>query len=62
MHHALETWSDATIHYWVKVGRMCQIPSSGKFASFRMKPVVSETFMLLGCVILEGGGNDELRA
>ena len=28
----------------------------GKFAKFRMKPVLGETFMPLGCVILEGGG------
>ena len=28
--HALETWSDATNQYWVKVGT----PSSGKFATF----------------------------
>ena len=27
-----------------------------------MKPVLGETFMPLGCVILEGGGNAELRA
>ena len=59
--HALETWSDATTQYWVKVGRMCQIPLSGKCATFRMKPVLGETFMPLGCVILEGGGNTELR-
>ena len=32
--HALETWVDATTQYWVKVGRMCQIPLSGKFATF----------------------------
>ena len=57
-----ETWSDATIQYWVKVGRMSQIPLSGKFATFRMKPVLRETFMPLGCVILEGGGNAELKA
>ena len=49
------------LKYWVKVGRMCQIPLSGKFATFRMKPVSGETFMPLGCVILEGGGNAELR-
>ena len=60
--HALETWSDATNQYWVKVGRMCKTPSSGQFATFRMKPVLGETFMPLGCVILEGGGNAELRA
>ena len=38
-----------------------QTTSSGKFATFRMKPVLGETFMPLGCVILEGGGNAELR-
>ena len=59
--HALETWSDATNEYWVKVVRMCQIPLSGKFATFRMKPVLGETFMPLGCVILEGADNAELR-
>ena len=48
--------------YWVKVGRMCQIPVSGKFATFHMKPVSGETFMPLECVILEGGGNAELGA
>ena len=26
-----------------------------------MKPVLGETFMPLGCVVLEGGGNAELR-
>ena len=41
---------------------MSQIPLSRKFAIFRMKPVLGETFMPLGCVILEGGGNSELRA
>ena len=41
---------------------MCQIPLPGKFATFRMKPVLEETFMPLGCVTLEGGGNAELRA
>ena len=60
--HALETWCDATNQYWVKVGRMCKTPWSGKFATFRMKPVLGETFMPLGCVILEGGGNAELKA
>ena len=60
--HALETRSDATTPHWVKVGRMTQIPLSGKFATFRMKPVLGETFMPLRCVILEGGGNAELRA
>ena len=54
--HALETWSDATTQYWVKVGRISKIPLSGKFAIFRMKPVLGETFMPLGCVSLEGGG------
>ena len=37
--HALETWSDAPTQHWVKVGRMSQIHLSGKFATFRMKPV-----------------------
>ena len=37
-------------------------PLSGKFAKFRMKPVLGETFMPHGCVILEGGGNAEVRA
>ena len=60
--HALETWSDATTQYWVKVGRMSQIPMSGKFVSFRMKPVLGETFMPLGCVIMVCGGNAGLRA
>ena len=55
-------WSDATNQYWVKVGRMCQTPSSGKFGTFRMKPASGETFMQLGCAILEGGSNAELRA
>ena len=41
---------------------MCQIPLSGKFAPCRMKPVLGETCMPLVCVILEGGGNAELRA
>ena len=31
-----ETWSDATIQCWMKVGRMSQITLSGKFATFRM--------------------------
>ena len=60
--HDLGTWSDATTPYWVQVGRMCQIPLSGKFATFRMMHVLGETFMPLGCVILEGGGSAELRA
>ena len=34
----------------------------GNSPKFRMKPVLGETFMPLGCVILEGGGNAELRA
>ena len=38
-------------------GRVGQLTLSGKFAKFRMKPVLGEPFMLLGCVILEGGGN-----
>ena len=45
--HALQTWSDATNQYWVKVGRMCKTPSSGKFATFRMKPALGGTFMPL---------------
>ena len=60
--HALETWNDATTQYWVKVGRTCQILLSGKFATSRMKLVSGETFKPLGCVILAGGGNAELRA
>ena len=60
--HALETWSDATAQYWASSGRVGQLTLSGKFAKFRMKPVLGETFMPLGCVILEGGGNAELRA
>ena len=40
---------------------MCKIPSSGKFATFRMKLVLGESFMPLE-VILDGGGNAELRA
>ena len=60
--HASETWSDATTQYWVKVGRKSQILVSGKFATFRTKLVLGETFMPLGCVILEGGGNADLRA
>ena len=60
--HALETWSDATAQYCVSSGRVGQITLSGKFAKFRMMPVLGETFMPLGCVILEGGGNVELRA
>ena len=59
---ALETWSDATTQHWVKVGRTCQIPLSGKVANIRMEPVLGETFMPVACVILEGGGNAELRA
>ena len=60
--HALETWSDATAQYWASSGRVGQLTLSGKFAKFRMRPVLGETFMPLGCVILEGGGNAELRA
>ena len=59
---ALETWSDATAQYWASSGRVGQLTLSRKFAKFRMKPVLGETFMPLGCVILEGGGNAELRA
>ena len=39
-----------------------QNPSSGKFAIFRMEPVFGESFMPLGCIILEGGGNAKSRA
>ena len=60
--HALETWSDATARYWASSGKEGQTTLSGKFAKFRMKPVLGETVMPLGCVILEGGGNAELRA
>ena len=60
--HALETWSDATAQYWACSGRVGQLTLSDKFAKFRLKPVLGETFMPLGCVILEGGGNAELRA
>ena len=60
--HALETWSDATAQYWTSSGRVDQLTLSGKFDKFRMKPVLGETFMPLECVILEGGGNAELRA
>ena len=60
--HALETWSDATAQYWASSGRVGQPTLSGKFAKCRMRPVLGETFMPLGCVILEGGGNAELRA
>ena len=60
--HALETWSDATAQYWASSGRVGQLTLSGKFAKFRIRPVLGETFMPLGCVILEGGGNAELRA
>ena len=41
---------------------MSQIPLSGKFAAFCVKPVSGERAMPLGCVFLEGGGNAELRA
>ena len=57
--HALETWS---AQYWASSGRVGQLTLSGKFAKFRMRPVLGETFMPLGCVILEGGGNAVLRA
>ena len=60
--HALETWSDATTEHWVSFGRKSQISFSGMFATFRMKLVLGETFMPLGCVILEGGGNADLRS
>ena len=60
--HALETWSDATAQYWASAGRVGQPTLSGKFAKFRMRPVLGETFMPLECVILEGGGNPEWRA
>ena len=60
--HASETWSDTSVQYWMSVGRKSQIPLSGKFATFRLKPVFGETFMPLGCVILEGGGNADLRS
>ena len=60
--HALETWSDATAQYWGLFRKSGQLTLSGKFAKFRVKPVLGETFMPLGCVILEGGGNAELRA
>ena len=53
--HALETWSDATTPYWV--GRKSQFPLSGKFATFRMRPVLGETFIPLRCVILEAISN-----
>ena len=60
--HALETWSDTAAQYWTSVGRKSQIPLSGKFATFRAKPVLGGTFMPLGCVSLEGGGNAVLRS
>ena len=41
-------------------GRKSQIFFSGVFATLRMKLVLVETFMPLGCVILEGGGNADL--
>ena len=59
---ALETWSDTAAQYWVSVGRKCQIPLTGNFSTFRMKLVSGETDMPLDCVILEGGGNAELRS
>ena len=62
LRHALETWSDAPAQYWASSGRVGQLTLSGKFAKFRMKTVLGETFMPLECVILEGGGNAELRA
>ena len=55
--HALDTWSDTTTQNWVSAGRKSQILLAGKFSTFRMKLVLGETFMPLGCVILEGGGN-----
>ena len=62
--HALETWSDTAAQYWVSVGRgrKSQILLSGKFATLRMKLAYGETSMPLGCVILEGGGNVDLRS
>ena len=33
--HALETWSDTSVKYWMSVGRKSQVPLSGKFATFR---------------------------
>ena len=48
--------------YWASSGRVGQITLLRKFENFRMKPILGETFMPLGCVILEGGGNAELRA
>ena len=62
MGRALETWSDATAQHWASSGTEKQTPLSSKFVTFRMKPVLDETFMPLGCVIPEGGGNAELRA
>ena len=46
----------------MSVGRKSQTPLSGKFASFRVKPVFGEICIPLECVILEGGGNAELRS
>ena len=60
--HALGTWSDTAAQYWVSVGRKGQFLLTGKFATFRMKPVFGETYMPLDCVILKGGGNAELRS
>ena len=40
--HALETWSDATTQYKVKVGRMCQTLLSGKFATFSHEACVGQ--------------------
>ena len=40
--HALGTWSDATTQHLVRVGRKSQIPLSGEFATFRVKPLCQE--------------------
>ena len=44
------------------VGRKGQIPLTGISGTLRMKPVLGETYMPPDCVILEGGGNAELRS
>ena len=54
--HDSETWSVATALYWVREGRKVDIPRTGSFPIFRMKPVFRETRMSLDSAILEGGG------
>ena len=60
--HAWETWSNTAAQCWATAGRQRRLHLAGWCCDFSSEACLGETRMPMDCVILEGGGNAELRA